>query len=118
MRRLLFAMAALGLASCATRPYTASSPDTKAAKEAYATCFEDKGARMAANRTDPAMALAQSVARQCADKEEALRWGLMRENEGTPHPAIFVNSLVARIRQTNTETAADAFMIVRAPAPR
>jgi len=118
MYRLLFALAALELASCATRPYTASAPETRAAKETYSSCFEEKGARMASNKTDSAIALAQSVARQCQDKEEALRWSLTQENQGTPLPAVYVNNLVARIRQMNTEAAADAFMIARSATPR
>lgn len=118
MHRLLFLLAALGLASCATKPYTSSSPSINKAKEAYADCFEDKGALLASNRSDPAMALAQSVARHCQEQEQALRWALLRENEGTPHPVVYVETLVGRIRQANTEMAADALMIVRSGSPR
>lgn len=118
MHRLLFVLAALGLASCATKPYTSSSPSINAARAAYADCFEDKGALLASNRSDPAIALAQSVARHCQEQEQALRWALLRENEGTPHPGVYVEALVARIRQANTEMAADALMIVRSATPR
>lgn len=118
MHRLLFALAALGLASCASRPYSSSSPETRAAYSAYARCFEDKGALLASNRTDPAEALAQSVARLCQEQEEALRWSLTRENEGTAHPGVYVESTVGLARKRLTATAADALMLTRAATPR
>lgn len=118
MHKLLLVLSSLALASCATRPYTATSPETRAAKKAYTACFDEAGALLASNTTDPAEALAKAVARKCYPRLQAFQAALHAENAGGANPEVYAAAYAGALQKRHIEEAAHDFMTVRAMHPR
>lgn len=118
MHKLLLVLPAIALASCATRPYTATSPETRAAKKAYTACFDEVGALFASNTADPAEALAKAVARRCYPRLQAFEAALRAENAGGANPDLYAAAYAGALQKRHIEEVAHDFMTVRAMHPR
>ncbi|WP_058086531.1 hypothetical protein [Aquabacterium parvum] len=121
MHRLLFALAALGLASCGAKApenYTTTSTDVLAAKKAYDECALNTGALLANNRTEPLETLVSLVIRTCEPKLLELRIAIMEENLGYSDPNAFANTYGDNYRASTRALVADALVVVRSVNPR
>lgn len=118
MHRLLFVLAALGPSLAAAQavtapPFTASSPQVKAARANYAQCFITAGEVLSSNRIDRSDVLARTSAQMCDGKLAALRRALYLENQQHRDAAAFADGHAEMVKQENVELATSAFVLSR-----